>query len=233
MKLLVIILTLQGANVRDRLIGLLELPQIFGSEPCEFYRPAALNVYERASEESNRIATIEVLRPSKRTATSACEQIQAGVRRRGAVEELPVWETRFATLAAVAFERSGDWFRIQLQSGSGWVKPRGPARFNPYPELMKQSLTYIPKGWDGNLWMTPGAETAGRIPAAWRRYLTDNVMAEVLEYRILNGELWMRVRLDPEYGCELYPKTLPKTEGWLPAYRASGQHSVWFFSRGC
>lgn len=233
MTVLLALLMLQIGADSDRLIGLLELPEIFGNQPCEIYPSSPIVVHALASGESARIATIEVARPWKRSPASECEAIEIAVKRQSGDEKLPIWEIDYEVPAAIVFERSGSWFRIQLENGTGWILPRDTARFSSYPDLLSDKLTYIQKGWDGRFALTAGAASTTRVPNAWLRYLNDNVTAELLETRRVDGGVWFHFRLDPAFGCDQYPKTLPKVEGWLPAYRSSRQPSLWFYSHGC
>ncbi len=223
----------QNTPQPDRIIGLLELPEIFGEMPCTIYPSVSVRVHSRPANDSSVIGSIEVTRPWRLQPDAECESIEVRVRKLNANEELPTREMGYEIPAAIVLEQAGWWLRIRLQSGSGWVRQRDPAQFHPYAELLHRALTYINKGWDGRLWPSPEAPSSTPVPTPWQTYINDDVTAEVLDTRIVGGQLWLHMRFSPEFGCDRYPATLPKAEGWLPAYRSTGEESVWFHSRGC
>jgi hypothetical protein len=223
---------LQGAP-SERIAGLLELPEIYGGNPCEVYTAGSVSIHSKPANDSPIIGMIEVAKPWRLSADGGCETIEVRVRRTSSNEKLPALEVGYEVSAAIVYEQAGMWLRIKLESGSGWVRARDPAQFHSYVDLLKDSLTSINKEWDGRFWASPAAGSPSRIPAAWLAYTNNSVTAAVIETRLVRGQLWLRLRLDPEFGCNQYPSTLPKVDGWLPAYRPSGQESVWFSSRGC
>jgi hypothetical protein len=103
---------------------------------------------------------IEVVKPMQVQSVGGCEGPSVRFRRlNGALEELPTQEIAYEIPAAVVYERSGNWFRIRLEMGSGWIQvdPSAiPNRFAAYPDLINEDrLVYIDAGWDGKLYSQP------------------------------------------------------------------------------
>jgi hypothetical protein len=166
---------------------------------------------------------------------AACGGAQMTVRqiRDALQEELPTDETEYEVRALVVYERSGPWYRIAMQRASGWIRHEGVDDFKPYPEWLKDKLSYVRARWDGMLWRTPGTGPGARIPKGWTPYLSDNVPAEVLAVRRVRNVSWIQIRLRTEDICAEPLEGVTSTSGWMPAYRETGETSVWFYSRGC
>ena len=207
---------------KERVIGLLNLPEIILPE-CAPSEPMRANLYDGPSKQ--RAATRSIARD---------ENCRILVRRAqdNSEEQLPAEESGYETLAAIVYQRSGLWFRIALQQGSAWITRDTSNGFLPYPELLKERLAYLRKGWDGRLWDTPGASATKPLPSNWKSHAAENIPLQFLGARRLSGGLWIHVRLETE-SCGESLEGVKPAEGWLPAYRSSGQASAWFYSRGC
>jgi hypothetical protein len=62
--------------------------------------------------------------------------------------------------------------------------------------------------------------------------LGRDVTVEVIGFRQVRSVRWVQVRIATEVCGRTYEGVTAKT-GWIPAYRASGEPSLWFYSRGC
>jgi hypothetical protein len=215
--------------------GILEAPEIFGEYPCDRYEPQPVTVYAEASAGSAVMGLLDVLRPWYLTESSPCEAIEVGFRSADSSEAEPIryMEHGYEESGLIVVERSGDWFEIVLPSGTGWVGSSSPERFHSYPQLVSRSLAYVNRGWPGVLWSSPGSGTPREISDGWRAYTTRELTIGVLETRVIDGDLWFKIRLDSEYGCGSQTETIPPEEGWVPGYGSSGENSLWFHSRGC
>ncbi len=93
---------------------------------------------------------------------------------------------------------------------------------------MKDTASHLTEGWNGKLWREPSKDQFEPRPE-WRTAAGQSVTAEVLEWRKVGGEAWIKVRLKPSALCTTaLPANMPATEGWLPAYWPSGRVSVWY-----
>jgi hypothetical protein len=237
MKMWIALLFFAFQGQPDRVIGLLRLPQVLGTETCAPYKPETILVFARTSEDSPRIGTIEVTTPMQAQADGGCMSPTVGVKRtNGQSGELPTEEVGYEIPAAVVYERSGMWFRIRLDQGSGWIRMADTESFTAYADLVigQERLPFLEEVWDGELYNMPGP--SGRpvpLPDAWRSLVGKSIpYVSVLESQTVGGELWFRIRLSSENACVEPGRVLPRLEGWLPAY-AREKRVVWFFSRGC
>lgn len=212
----------QTGLVHAPLMGLLNLPDIL-TRDCEM-SAAAIPLRQAPSSASPVAASLQHRQPCRLT-----------VRRTGASadEDLPTSESDYELPAAIVLDRTGSWFRIALQRGDGWIERTDASDFLGYPDLLRDRLSYLPRGWNGQLWGTPGAPTPSPLPAGWRARLGAEIPIEFLRTMQADGRTWMQVRLDPSKGCSAPPTTVAPITGWIPIHRPSGQPSAWFFSRGC
>jgi hypothetical protein len=216
----------------DRVVGLLELPELFSLEPCQPFDAKPLIVYSEPAGTAARIGVLNVRNPWK--PDDGCPALTVRLARNSRDETFPTEEVDYEQPAAIVFERRENWFRIKLQFGSGWVEREADDLFAPYPALLDDALTYIPQAWDGKLFQAADPSAAAvEIPAAWRVFTRDILPVKVLDDALIGGESWLHIRIDVDAGCGTLPAELPSFEGWLPAYRQSGDTAVWFHSRGC
>jgi hypothetical protein len=152
------------------------------------------------------------------------------------VGELPIEEILYEIPAAIVHERSGNWFRIRLDRGSGWMQSDKPEDFTPYPDLVIsfERPPYLEEIWDGRLFSDADQRSMPVVlPEEWRSLLGKTISyVSVLESQTKGGELWFRIRLGTENACGELPESLPRIEGWIPAY-AGEKRVIWFYSRGC
>lgn len=208
--------------MKEPVLGLLNLPDVVTADCI-----ASAAVIQLRGAPSNAAPAAGSLQQPK-----PCELM---VRRPGpgAAEELPTSESDYELPAAIVLQREGPWFRIALQQGSAWIERANSGDFLPYPNLLKDRLTYLGMGWDGRLWESPGVSDVRPVPTAWRRYLSRDVPIEFLDSRQVGDETWIHVRLDPSDRCGEELEGVSPLAGWIPAYGPSGTPSAWFYSRGC
>jgi len=225
----------------ERVIGLLELREIYGEFPCQLFAYKKVELYATASKDRAPIGVIELLNPPRPPERPDCDPPNVVVRRPAnsvVMETLPSDEIGYEMQATVVYERRGRWFRIALPSGSAWIE-RDTEMFFSYPGSLVSDdpslgqLTYLRKGWDGKLWSEPGNGTSKSAPPLWQDRAKDNITVHVIDVRTVRGEMWVRVRFLTDPGCGEPLGNLPPLDGWIPAYRDSKSTSVWFYSRGC
>jgi len=222
------------SQTQERIVGLLHLPELYGEYPCQAFKAKKINLYATASDERPPIGTIERTNAHKPPEHPDCDEPIVVVRGlNGNISALPYDESGDEFRTAVAYERSGRWFRIALSRGSGWIQA-DPDNFLAYPDiLMSESFaTYLRPGWDGNVWTEPGSGSAEAAPSGWRVYREKEIPIRILATRIVAGVVWIQIRFESEFCGQTLGK-LPPLQGWLPAYKGSVDTSVWFYSRGC
>jgi hypothetical protein len=208
-----------------RVIGLVEVPRLFGESPPDDAPPgatppatgAALNLFH----EPNDRATVAVT-----------------VRGR---EALDLREHGYEELSAVAYGRRNGWFLLRSKGRFAWLSPRDAGEFRPYPQLFKDALVYLTRDWDRTLRNTPGGAIKTRVrtepdPSTpdpdwdWGNEAMRPSDALVVELREHNGDWWAHVRVGPS-PCESDAPAV--AEGWVPAFSEAGLPTLWFHSRGC
>ena len=215
---------------RETVIGLLDIPDIVGGG-CGPATPATRDVFDEPTDAAPLGALTLVVR-GRSADGGTCDAPHLVLHSKHAQQDLsvPTEESDYEVQALVVYERSGEWFRVALTPGSGWVRGT-PQHFLRYPELLLQRLAYINKHWNGQLWSQP-AGAARAVPAEWRAHLGDDINAEVLAVRHHGHDSWIQVRLLAESCGETVPGVKPLT-GWIRAYAQSGRPAAWFYARGC
>jgi hypothetical protein len=221
----------------ERVIGLLDFPEVLGSGPCVPYTEKVVNVFTGPSTSLERIATIEVITPMHLEPNGGCTPPAVGVKwLNGRIGELPTEEIGYEIPAAIAYERSGNWFRIRLDEGSGWIQIDDPEKFSSYANLVTsdERAPYLDEAWDGRLFNEPDRSSLTMaLPAQWRNLIGKPISyVKVVESQTRGGELWFRIRLGAENACAELLDNAPVVEGWIPAY-VGEKRIVWFYSRGC
>jgi hypothetical protein len=209
---------------RERVIGLLALPEIVGPE-CAPSESGQADLYANPSNSAAPLGSIE------RAPDGECQILVRRVATKSE-EQLPTDESSYETPAAIVYQRMGPWFRIALQHGSSWVRRDNPHDFLPYPQLFMNRLAYVREGWGARLWNTPGASVPTLLSPKWKSYAAQNVPMTYLGFRRVASELWIHVRLENE-SCGEPLEGVNPVEGWIRAYRPKGETSAWFYSRGC
>jgi hypothetical protein len=224
---------------RERVIGLVDVPELVG-EGRNFDVPVATKLYGTRSEAKPPIGVMEVEIADVETSRLSCGSHTVVLRRANTrtTECMPMSESGYEIQAAIVYERTGPWVRIALQRGSAWMKSGNPEHFHEYPKMLVDNLTYIPDGWDGRLWRTPGESPAGAVSPKVKALLkavegrNDGVAVDVLAVRRIRGGAWIQVRVVDGH-CDGPGDPVTIDTGWVPAYRATRGPAVWFYSRGC
>jgi hypothetical protein len=215
---------------REPVIGLLNIPDVVAGG-CGPEQPSRLDVLDAPL--GALVQGSVTLRVKGRSSDgSSCEaaDVVLSSSGNGSEEDVPTEESDAEVRALIVYERSGEWFRIALNDGSGWVHA-DPQNFLQYPDLLINRLAYVRKGWDGTLWREPGG-VAAMVPETWTTHLGDDLNAEVLSVRRVGKQRWIHVRLVTESCGQILPGLQPVT-GWIRAYDSSGRPAAWFYSRGC
>lgn len=144
------------------------------------------------------------------------------------IEALETREAGYELAAAAVYGRSSFGYRVQLTDGRfGWIDEAHGGTWFDYAKLPVSRLSYLTSSWPGFLWPEPGAGLPMRTRA--RRAETP---VNVLQHTRVGGSLWFYVERLSTSPCDSSAAT-PLERGWVPAYGADGQPTVWFYSRGC
>lgn len=213
----------------DKLMGLLTLPQIYGNSPEQKYTPRDVPLYA-APQASAPIAHLRVKKIVRYGGDAFTVRIyDVGGSERGGPDDdsggIPNEEYEYEQPAAIVLEKKGDWHRIRLNDGSGWVRAEPENRFLSLEELLGKA-PYI-QTWDGFIWDAQGG-TARPLPLA-----RDGIDVRILAKRIRDGRLWFQIEIPEKTSCDDAPTGVKKTTGWVPAYAKDGKPTLWFMARGC
>jgi hypothetical protein len=218
----------QPLLAQERVIGLLELPEVFGQGSCDPFTPKPVTL--RASPGGPVVATVLVTTPMTVQADGGCGGLEVGVRaaRTSAIEALPSMEFAYESPAAIVLEQRGTWFRIRLKTGSAWLEASRQREFYDLEALLTDSLAHF-EAWNGSLASAPNGEA--------RRVALPGPAAEqgvqVLRAVRVKGELWFLVELLSHNICTGSGTPKAVDRGWVPAYTDSNETTLWFYSRGC
>lgn len=201
--------------VNRRVVGLVELPSVFGKRnpngPPGLVRPThvqAVPIYSHSSNNSPVVGQISDL------------------------ESVETAEFDYEAPSAVVYEIVDGWVLIHITDSPknkfGWVAPHAHGPFHPLVDLLISGMCYLEEDWDGLLYESVNAlKGTKRIQVTGKRRDIN-----VLRSQEHQGTLWLEVELLSPGHCEKeYPKVLAK--GWVPAYKKDGKLNVWFYSRGC
>jgi hypothetical protein len=227
-------------QAEPRLIGLVELPGLFGTpdpdgppgallpgEPT----PVPLHVEPEAG--SVRLATV-----------STADSIE--------------WlELDYEAPAAVAYGVAAGWVRVALREGGGrrygWVPPEHHGTLHRLGTLLDEGLAYMTSDWDGLLRETPSTTSTTSRPERAHRPQTDDpagvdsvevvgvvpvVEDDVTDVNVVqvvevDGVTWLQVELLAPDRCQAAAEPAVVATGWVLALADDGRPNAWFHSRGC
>jgi hypothetical protein len=215
----------------DRVIGLLALPQVFGSTMCARFEPEDLPLHS-TPDDGTAFAVVRVDRNWSFAPHGGCEGLAVSVHRGAEREELPTREYDYEMPAAIVLEQRGGWFRVRLQQGTGWIKASTSDRFMPIAALFEEfvGVTAITGSFTGQLLGEPGGRPAATAPK-----VVPLQPVQVLELRDVGGRSFVKVEVMSRSLCRAGDHGPPEViaTGWLPLHAPSGDPNVWFSSRGC
>lgn len=230
-------------------IGLLQLPEVYGTEPCQRFRPEPVPVFQEPGGRAS--GEIRVVRPWTYPREGGCEGLRvefvparaapaSGKAARsakgepagqaGAAGELPAQEYAAEQPAAIVLEQRGEWFRLRLPAGSGWVQATPRNDYGPLLALLQRDLDGFtdPAGARLRHGPAPDAETVWQgVPVC--------AVPRVRSSDTSGARTWLEVEFERDACCADDAPMTPASpvRGWLPLYRDDGVPSVWFASRGC
>jgi hypothetical protein len=119
------------------------------------------------------------------------------------------------------YERSGNWFRIEIPRGSAWIERPDASGFLSYPEQLsgESFLTYLRPEWDGKVWTNPGVGQAVLAPAAWRALVKEQIPIRVTSTQVVRGEKWIHVSFEAESCGQSFGNLPPLEAGYRPIDR--------------
>jgi hypothetical protein len=220
-----------AAQAQEQIVGLLSLPEVFGSGPCDRFAPEEIPLHAAPDSSSPVLGFVRVDTYWTFHAAGGCEGLTVNVHstRTQEVNELPTREAAYEAPAAIVLERRGRWYKVRLPNGAGWLSASERDEYFSLEHLLTQSLTYLTEATDRRLTSAPGAApTNDQGPN-----LVPGRPVRVVEFRRMDGRLWVRVEVVSHSICESTREPTITARGWMQAHAASGEPTIWFYSRGC
>jgi hypothetical protein len=220
-----------SASAQDRVIGLLALPQVFGSSECAAFEPEEIPLYS-AINDAKPIATIRVDQNWSFAPHGGCEGLEVRVHRGEERHELPTREYDYEMPAAIVLDHSSGWFKVRLDKDSAWIKASPVDHFMPLADLFEEfmGVTAIDKSFSGRLVDAPGRPATAASPQ-----VVGPRPVQVIEVRSVFGQMWAQVEVFDHSICSAAENGPPQVvaRGWMLLHGSNGEPTIWFASRGC
>jgi hypothetical protein len=187
------------------IIGLVEIPSVFGSPDDPEHRTVTL-----------RTEPFE-------TAAVACVA-------RGA-DDLETREHGYEEVSAVVYDSKTGWYGLRCRGVDrlAWLAASDAGTFRPLEELVRDGLAYLTAAWNRVLYQKPH-RTA---PSHRVRVDTSEPDITVADSAVVDDELWLLVIVYGEGRCSADEPGPVLDAGWTPAHTRTGDSAAWFYSRGC
>lgn len=218
-------LAADGHGPAPGLIGLLTPPAVADGPPgCHrIDTRATLPVHADADGGSRQLGHVRFVPWAE--STTDCHSVHARfVDAAGAQRPIPVHESGYEEKVLPVLARNGDWYRIPLGDGDGWIRAPRDFRYDSLDRLVLDGLAYLTGAWEGQLCDLPDASACRAFTGAERD-------VRVLEVGELDGVRWWRIEILTPHCRE--GEGVALASGWIPAYGRERRPSVWFWSRGC
>jgi hypothetical protein len=220
-------ISMSPAAAAERIIGLVSIPEVFGSGPCAAFEPQDVTLHA-APGDGKPIGTIHVDRNWSFAPHGGCEGLKVSVHRGASKEDLPTREFDYEAPGAIVVDRRDGWIKIRLHQGVAWFKASPVDRFMPLSDLYEEfvGVTAINKSFTARLVNTPGMLGGPILPR-----VAPEQPVRVAEVR----DEWVKVEVLNNSVCTAADNGPPEViaTGWLPLHDADGEPSIWFSSRGC
>lgn len=220
-----------AALAQERVIGLLDLPAIFGKTVCEPVAPRPVTLH--AGPQGLTVGTLVVLTPWTREPNGGCSGLTVGVQQgmSARVEPLQTMEHSYEEPGAIVLGKRGNWYRVKLGKGaaSAWLESSAADGFYDLPRLFEDRLTYLTRAWNGRVSASPGRRARiAKVPP-----LSHGQNVPIRVHRVSRDALGLWFLIDiMSGGCDGNEPTILDS-GWVPAYGVSADTTIWFYSRGC
>lgn len=229
---LLLTIALIAQPAQDRVLGLLTLPQVFGSRMCAPFEPKDVSLHT-TPDEGSRFAVLHVDQTWSFAPHGGCDGLEVSIHRGSQREQLPTLEYDYEMPAAIVLEQRNGWFRVRLAKGSAWIKAGITDRFLPLSDLFEEFIgtTMIDKAFTGRLLSAPGVLATGANAMTVKPLQS----VQVIELREVDGESFVKIELMSHALCTAAVNGPPEVlaTGWLPMHAPTGEPTLWFTTRGC
>lgn len=226
-----LVFTAPGAAAQDRVLGLLALPQVFGSGECAAFEPEEIPLYAQVND-AKPIASIHVDQNWSFAPHGGCEGLKVSVHRGEDRQDLPTLEFDYERPGVIVLDQRDGWFKIRVEKGSAWLKASPADHFMSLADLFEEfiGVTAITKSFSGRLVDAPGRPATNANPR-----IDGAHPVQVAEVRSVFGQAWAHVEVFNHSICSAAENGPPDViaRGWMPLHAADGEPTIWFSSRGC
>jgi hypothetical protein len=211
-----VLLVPHAGSTQERIVGLVELPAIHAAvnEGRADVVSASVAVHAEPNENSPEVVAVRDWRQLE-TREHGYEQVSAAV------------------YALAYAPGGGPWYKVRFavgdETGYGWVEHSEGVRYREVHALVSSGLAFIAEGWDRRLRERPAADAPATTLE--RDGQSDAVRVIDVHYAPGSSDAWYLLAV-VRGECTGQPLEVLAT-GWIPAYTAEGENSVWFRSRGC
>jgi hypothetical protein len=220
-----------SAQAQDRVLGLLSLPEVYGSRMCAPFEPGQVALHATPGD-GKPIGFIRVDQNWSFAPHGGCDGLKVSVHDGATRRDLPTLEFDYEMPGAIVLEQRERWFKVRLSSGSAWVEGSASDRFMPLAELFEEfvGVTAITQAFSGQLVTAPGRAADATSPR-----VAALQPARVIEIRNVSGRSWAHVEVMNHSICSAAENGPPDVvgTGWMPLHASDGEPTVWFSSRGC
>lgn len=162
----------------ERIIGLLDLPDIVGEGCGTTVKQTPAPVYDAPTQNSRRAGMFSLIHDDNLGCVYALQRAE------GANEPAPTLETGYEIPATPVYERRGAWFRMGLKEWSAWIRRSAREDFLAYPEVLRESLAHTMQTWDGTIRAAPGPSgQVTPLSPGWKALLDRHLSIEYLGSR--------------------------------------------------
>lgn len=223
----VLLLSMSEVMAQERIIGLLTLPQVFGSGPCDKYSPDVIPLFSIV-DAAKPFGEIRVDKYWTFPDEGGCENLVVNVHNNEtlSVTALPTEEFEYEAPAAIVFDKDNRWFKIKVSDGVAWMPATERNRYYPLPELLMNRLSYIAEPAGSQVFRHPYDVDIDASVAV-------GDIVRVLKSVGTGDKLWLYIQVMNNSVCESEDEPEVRSQGWIPAHAQSGRPVVRFYSRGC
>ncbi len=213
-KFLVVIMFFCSIIANDKVIGILELPLIYGeyleNGPPEITPPHQINSIPIFSEPHDNSLLIMKIKDSKSFESE---------------------EYSYEAYGATVYDTIDKWMQIRITDSSineekGWISPVYHGKFYSREELLKNAC-HLTEYWDGIIYTDSTLKTTHD-----KADNKENYPINTLKLIKVNGLLIAEIEIISEHPCRGDNNSV-KVHGWIPVHNHNGEFNLWFYPRGC
>ncbi|HJS67718.1 MAG TPA: hypothetical protein VJ760_10375 [Nitrospiraceae bacterium] len=209
----VVLLIASGANAAERIMGLVEVPAVYGNIPRGAEGPVTL-----------------FAEPSIQA------EVAAVVREWGHLEYRTV---NAEQVAAVVYDykiTDGIWYKVRYSDGKksmyAWLSGAATDQFSLYYQILSGRMTYFTAAWDKRVYQSPS------VSAPFKQFdqFGEHTDVRVADVRNMGENLdpWFLVVILQKSNCAFGDEgTTIIATGWVPGYAESGSETIWHYAAGC